>query len=129
MVAPVNLSEPLVRGHCIEGFGVPVHGPGTYGYPIVQSQCPHPLATALEGGFIASAMSASPTNSIVTRVKTSMNDMIVACCATCLIPRFDGAILSPEWKEALWARFVTGAPRQRTPSELQYNDRKLRSRS
>jgi len=38
---------------------------------------------------------------------------------SCLIPRFDGAILSPEWKDALWARFVTGAPRQRTPSELQ----------
>ena len=46
----------------------------------------------------------------------------------CLIPRFDGAILSQEWKEALWARFVTEAPRPRTPSELQYNDRKLRSR-
>jgi hypothetical protein len=45
----------------------------------------------------------------------------------CLIPWFDGAILSQEWKEALWARFVTGAPRPRTPSELQYNDRKLRS--
>ena len=31
--------------------------------------------------------------------------------ATCLIPRFDGAILSQEWKEALWDKFVTGAPR------------------
>ena len=47
----------------------------------------------------------------------------------CLIPRFDGAILSQEWKEALWDKFVTGAPRPRTPSELQYSDRKLRSRS
>lgn len=27
----------------------------------------------------------------------------------CLIPRFDGAILSQEWKEALWDKFVTGA--------------------
>lgn len=26
----------------------------------------------------------------------------------CLIPEFDGAIFSLEWKEALWARFVTG---------------------
>ena len=34
----------------------------------------------------------------------------------CLIPRFDGAILSQEWKEALWARFVTEAPRP-TPIE------------
>jgi small multidrug resistance family-3 protein len=48
---------------------------------------------------------------------------------TCLIPRFDGAILSREWKEALWDKFVTGAPRPRTLSEQQYSDRKLRSRS
>src|SRR3989338_8784105 len=47
----------------------------------------------------------------------------------CLIPRFDGAILSQDWKEALWDRVVTGAPRPRTPSEQQYSDRKLRSRS
>jgi CO/xanthine dehydrogenase Mo-binding subunit len=46
----------------------------------------------------------------------------------CLIPRFDGAILSLEWKEAAWDKFVTGAPRPRTPSEQQYSDRKLRSR-
>jgi hypothetical protein len=43
----------------------------------------------------------------------------------CLIPRFDGAIRSQEWKEALWDKFVTGAPRPRTLSELQYSDRKL----
>ena len=29
----------------------------------------------------------------------------------CLIPWFDGAICSLEWKEALWDKFVTGAPR------------------
>ena len=46
----------------------------------------------------------------------------------CLIPRFNGVILSQEWKEALWDKFVTGAPRQRTLSEQQYSDRKLRSR-
>ena len=28
-----------------------------------------------------------------------------------MIPRFDGEILSREWKGALWDRFVTGAPR------------------
>jgi uncharacterized protein involved in response to NO len=47
----------------------------------------------------------------------------------CLIPRFDGAILSREWKEALWDKFVAAAPRPRSPSERQYSDRKLRSRS
>jgi hypothetical protein len=47
----------------------------------------------------------------------------------CLIPRFDGVILSMGWKEALWNKFVTEAPRPRTLSEQQYSDRKLRSRS
>ncbi|MBQ0803914.1 MAG: hypothetical protein KBT65_03430 [Sulfitobacter sp.] len=46
----------------------------------------------------------------------------------CLIPWFDGAIYSLEWKEALWDKFVMGAPRPRTPSERQYSDRKLRTR-
>ena len=39
----------------------------------------------------------------------------------CLIPRFDGAILSFAWKEAVWDRYVTGVPRPRTPSEQQYS--------
>ena len=45
-----------------------------------------------------------------------------------LIPRFDGAILSQEWKEALRDKFVTGAPRPRTPSEQRYSDRKSKAR-
>ena len=40
----------------------------------------------------------------------------------CLIPRFDDAIFSLEWKEALWDKFIMGAPRPRTLSELQYSD-------
>ena len=47
----------------------------------------------------------------------------------CLIPWFDGPILSHEWKEARLDKLVTEAPRPRTPSELQYSDRKLRSRN
>lgn len=47
----------------------------------------------------------------------------------CLIPWFDGAICSLEWKEALWDKYVIAAPRPRTPSERQYSDRKLRSRN
>lgn len=32
----------------------------------------------------------------------------------CLIPGFDGAVFSPEWKDTLWVRFSTAAPpRQR----------------
>jgi len=30
--------------------------------------------------------------------------------ARCLIPNFDGAVLSSNWRDALWARFFTGAP-------------------
>jgi hypothetical protein len=33
-----------------------------------------------------------------------------------LIQRFDGPILSQEWKEALWDKFVMGAPRSRCPA-------------
>jgi hypothetical protein len=46
-----------------------------------------------------------------------------------LIPRFDGSILSPEWQEAPWDKFVTAALRPRTLSERHYSDRKLGSRS
>ena len=38
-----------------------------------------------------------------------------------MIPRFDGAILWLEWKEAAWDQFVTGALRPRMPSEQQYS--------
>ena len=35
--------------------------------------------------------------------------------ARCLIPRFDGAILSLEWKEAVWGKYVMRAPQPGTP--------------
>jgi hypothetical protein len=31
----------------------------------------------------------------------------------CLIPEFDGAFLSCEWRDALWAKFSMGAPVRR----------------
>lgn len=37
-----------------------------------------------------------------------------------LVPDFDGALFSPEWTEAIWDKFYTEAPRQRTPFEQQY---------
>ena len=40
-----------------------------------------------------------------------------------------GAMFSAAWKEALWVRYSTAAPRPRTWSELRYSDRKLRPRS
>ena len=41
--------------------------------------------------------------------------------ARCLIPGFDGAVFSTEWKEALWARFFTAAPRRQRRSVERYN--------
>ena len=46
----------------------------------------------------------------------SANQAATHLFLTCLIPRFDGVILSLEWKEALWDKFVMAAPRPRTPS-------------
>lgn len=36
----------------------------------------------------------------------------------CLIPGFDGAQLSHESKEALWARFFMGSPRRQRRSSI-----------
>ena len=44
----------------------------------------------------------------------------------CLVPECDGALLCSHAKDELWARYSTEAPRPRTPSELQYSDRRLR---
>jgi hypothetical protein len=40
--------------------------------------------------------------------------------ARCLIPGFDGAFLSSEWRDALWARFSMGAPQRQRQSVEQY---------
>ena len=32
--------------------------------------------------------------------------MVETFFKTCLIPGFDGAFLSPEWRDALWVRFT-----------------------
>jgi PAS domain S-box-containing protein len=44
-----------------------------------------------------------------------------AISARCLVSAFDGAYFSREWKEALWARFYTGAPPRRRRSVERYN--------
>src|SRR4051812_30663485 len=31
----------------------------------------------------------------------------------CLVPGFDGALFSSDWKDALWAKFFMGAPARR----------------
>ena len=39
----------------------------------------------------------------------------------CLIPGFDGALFTAGWRDALWARFSTAAPRRRRRSVERYN--------
>jgi hypothetical protein len=38
-----------------------------------------------------------------------------------LVPGFDGAVFSSEWKDALWARFCTAAPQRQRQSVERYN--------
>ena len=46
--------------------------------------------------------------------------MLLFDSTRCLIREFDGAVFSLEWKEALWARFFTGAPPRLRQSVEQY---------
>ncbi len=39
----------------------------------------------------------------------------------CLVPDFDGVLYSQEWKEALWDKFYTAAPRRQRQCVEQYN--------
>ena len=41
--------------------------------------------------------------------------------ANCFVPDFDGAFLSSDSKDALWARFFTGAPQRQRRSVARYN--------
>jgi hypothetical protein len=50
--------------------------------------------------------------------------------ARCLVPKCGGiSHADPTFREDIWARYFTAAPRLRTPSELRYSDRRLRSKS
>src|SRR5262249_46596721 len=49
---------------------------------------------------------------------------------SCAVPECRGiSHADATFREALWDRFFTAAPRPRTPSELLYSDRRLRSKS
>ena len=50
---------------------------------------------------------------------------------SCAVPRCGGISFAEvaSYREALWDRFFTAAPRPRTRSEQRYSDRKLRSKS
>src|SRR5690606_20672580 len=46
----------------------------------------------------------------------------------CLVSQSTGLWYEPLSEEDPWLKFFTNAPRQRTPSEQRYSDRKIRSR-
>jgi hypothetical protein len=50
-----------------------------------------------------------PTSDPYSKGSWEANDVV-----RCLIPNFDGAVLSSNWRDALWARFFTGAPRRQS---------------
>jgi hypothetical protein len=68
----------------------------------------------LSGAFLHGDLSGEP-------LPAREGDIKIGPCSIrsrrCLIRRFDGVILSKEWEDALWDKFVTEAARQRTPSE------------
>jgi hypothetical protein len=50
--------------------------------------------------------------------------------AGCLVPECRGiSHADPTFREAIWAKYFMVAPRPRTPSELRYSDRRLRSKT
>ena len=55
---------------------------------------------------------------------------LVSYGPSCLVPECRGiSHADPTFREALWDRYFTAAPRPRTPSELRYSDRRLRSKN
>src|ERR1700722_8102960 len=53
------------------------------------------------------------------KARTSVSDLPTG--PRCLVPSFDGAFLSRDSKDALWAKFYTGAPRRQRRSVERYS--------
>jgi hypothetical protein len=62
----------------------------------------------------------SRTWSIVSDYNKDSNYVSRVLEISCLIPGFNGAIFSLEWKDALWSRFFTGAPQRQRRSVERY---------
>lgn len=87
-------------------------------------------------------MLVGPVNAFVAEAKRQLYGRVgIDLLARCSVPECDVLLLCDHQREALWARYFTAAPRQRTLSEQQYSDppsgnrlpanderRKLRSR-
>jgi nitroreductase len=71
--------------------------------------------------WAASSYNEQPWRFFLGRRGDATYQKIFDVLARCLVPAFDGAFLSREWKEALWARFYTGAPQRQRRSVERYN--------
>ncbi|MGO7755512.1 cytochrome c maturation protein CcmE, partial [Rhizobium ruizarguesonis] len=71
------------------------------------------------GSTVEFAVTDGSSNAVVVKYTGILPDLfregqgvvtegIFATGTNCLIPAFDGALFSLEWREALWARFYTG---------------------
>jgi hypothetical protein len=62
---------------------------------------------------IHAAVTGTPViNGISLTVHPRQMVALIGASADCLVRWFDVALVSQDWKEALWARFCTGAPAQ-----------------
>ncbi|WP_221303932.1 hypothetical protein, partial [Paraburkholderia bannensis] len=53
-----------------------------------------------------------PSKAVGLPLAARLNCAATGDLARCTVPNFHGAILSLEWKEALWAKFFTEAPQR-----------------
>jgi dTDP-4-amino-4,6-dideoxygalactose transaminase len=75
---------------------------------------------------VAAILAAGATPALIDVEETYMTldpnaiDAAVTSRPRCLVPAFDGVLFSFEWKDALWDKFFTAAPRRQRRSVEQY---------
>ena len=80
------------------------------------------------GGNESRMLATSFVVAVAFLVVIPTGDLLIENAPRCLVP-FDGAYLSRNWKEALWGKFYTGAPRRQRRSVERYNIVKRCSKS
>jgi choline dehydrogenase-like flavoprotein len=75
----------------------------------------------LTAALVARQLTAKGTDVLVLERGADRRDAAAAKLPNCLVPGFDGASLSSDSRDALWARFFTGAPQRQRRSVERYN--------
>jgi phospholipase/lecithinase/hemolysin len=76
------------------------------------------------GGATTGYSGTLDTSTPVPTLTTQVDEFLQAhpkAPSSCFVPAFDGAFLSSESKDALWARFFTGAPQRQRRSVERYS--------